>query len=257
MGVIERAVAWAKAIAYDDAHGYDQGSRWGPDYDCSSLVISAYKQAGVPLNCTYTGNMKQDMLAHGFRDVTSQVNLNTGAGLQAGDVLLNEKNHTALYIGNGQLVNAGGNENGKVTGGQTGDQTGREIRVMGYYNFPWDCVLRYQEKDEKPVDPVPAPDKNKDKDTPDTYVVRSGDSLWSIAGRFGTTVSAIAELNGIKDPDRIWVGQVLKIPKPPEKPQKEETQYVTVTVTVKKKTLQRWKEKAGSMTLGAYLDKTI
>lgn len=25
----EKAAAWAKAIAYDDSHGYDQSSRWG------------------------------------------------------------------------------------------------------------------------------------------------------------------------------------------------------------------------------------
>ena len=258
MGVIERAVAWAKAIAYDDTHGYDQGSRWGPDYDCSSLVISAYKQAGVPLTCTYTGNMRQDMLAHGFRDVTSQVNLNTGAGLQAGDVLLNEQKHTALYIGNGQLVNAGGNEHGGVTGGLTGDQTGREIRVMGYYNFPWDCVLRYQEKDDKPVDPAPAPDKNKER----TYTVKPGDSLWGIAERElgnGMRYEELKQFNGLSD-YTIYPGQILLLP-PDGEPEKEDPQerpkYVTVTVTVTEETLQRWKEKAGTMTLGEYLDKTI
>ena len=35
------------------------------------------------------------------------------------------------------------NEYGTTTGGQTGDQTGREIYTRGYYNYPWDCVLRY------------------------------------------------------------------------------------------------------------------
>ena len=38
------------------------------------------------------------------------------------------------------------NEYGAVTGGQTGDQTGREIYTRGYYNYPWDCVLRYTEE---------------------------------------------------------------------------------------------------------------
>ncbi|MCL6640828.1 MAG: LysM domain-containing protein [Candidatus Rokubacteria bacterium] len=33
-----------------------------------------------------------------------------------------------------------------------------------------------------------------------------------MAARFGTTVKAIAELNGIADPSRIRVGQVLRIP---------------------------------------------
>ena len=98
------AAAFMEAMAADDTHGYDQGSRWGPDYDCSSLVISAYKKAGVPLTCTYTGNMKADMLARGFRDVTGSVALASGSGLIRGDVLLHETHHTAMYMGGGRLV---------------------------------------------------------------------------------------------------------------------------------------------------------
>lgn len=137
------AVVWTRQIASDDSHGYDQTHRQGPDYDCSSLVINAYKQAGVPLTCTYTGNMRSDMLRHGFVDVTGQINLTNGAGLMFGDVLLNERNHTAMYIGDGRIVQASINERGTTTGGQTGDQTGREIAERAYYNYPWDCVLRY------------------------------------------------------------------------------------------------------------------
>ena len=143
MDVIESAAAYAQNIAADDSHGYDQAGRWGPDYDCSSLVISALRKAGVPLSCTYTGNMRGDMLRCGFEDVTGSVDLNTGAGLERGDVLLNHVHHTSLYIGGGQLVQASINEHGTTTGGQTGDQTGREIYTRGYYNYPWDCVLRY------------------------------------------------------------------------------------------------------------------
>ncbi len=119
MGIIENAVARALEIAADDSHGYDQANRWGPDYDCSSLVISAFKKAGVPLSCTYTGNMRGDMLRHGFEDVTGSVDLATGAGLERGDVLLNHVHHTALYIGGGQLVQASINEYGGTTGGRT------------------------------------------------------------------------------------------------------------------------------------------
>ena len=60
----------------------------------------------------------------------------------------NHVHHTALYIGGGQLVQASINEYGTVTGGQTGDQTGREIYTRGYYNYPWDCVLRYTGAEE-------------------------------------------------------------------------------------------------------------
>ncbi len=143
MSVIESAVSWAEGVAADNSHGYDQAKRWGPDYDCSSLVISAYRQAGLALSCTYTGNMKADLLVHGFEDVTGDVGLSTGGGLRRGDVLLNIVHHTALYAGDGKLVQAGINEKGAVSGGQSGDQTGGEIAVRPYYNFPWDCVLRY------------------------------------------------------------------------------------------------------------------
>lgn len=143
MGIIDNAVTRALEIAADDSHGYDQSNRWGPDYDCSSLVISVFRKAGVPLSCTYTGNMYADMTVHGFCDVTSQVDLNTGEGLKYGDVLLNHVHHTALYIGNSRIAQASINERGGVTGGATGDQTGREIYTRGYYNYPWDCVLRY------------------------------------------------------------------------------------------------------------------
>lgn len=46
----------------------------------------------------------------------------------------------------------------------------------------------------------------------ETYVVQAGDSPASIAARFDTTAEAIMEANGITDPTRLEVGQVLTIP---------------------------------------------
>jgi LysM repeat protein len=45
-----------------------------------------------------------------------------------------------------------------------------------------------------------------------TYKVKSGDTLSAIAARFGTTVRVLVDLNGISDPSRIRIGQVLKLP---------------------------------------------
>jgi LysM repeat protein len=45
-----------------------------------------------------------------------------------------------------------------------------------------------------------------------THVVKRGEWLRVIAARYGTTVTAIVRLNGIKNPNRIYVGQRLKIP---------------------------------------------
>lgn len=172
MSIIDSAVSWARQIAADPRHGYDQANRQGPDYDCSSFVLAAFKQAGLPLKATYTGNMRSDMLRNGFV-VAIRVNLATGAGLEVGDVLLNERNHTALYIGNGRVVQASINELGTTTGGKTGDQTGREIAERGYYNYPWDCVLRYVGTGSNSAAEVkPAQDDVSSPDTGVTYSVQ-------------------------------------------------------------------------------------
>ena len=44
-----------------------------------------------------------------------------------------------------------------------------------------------------------------------TYTVRSGDTLSGIAARYGTTWQHLQQLNGLADPNRIYVGQVLKV----------------------------------------------
>lgn len=138
------------STATNPLHGYDQAHRWGElgDYDCSSAVITAWDTAGIPVKsagATYTGNMYSVFKKCGFVDVTQSVNFKTGSGLMRGDVLLNRRSHTAMYIGSGQIVQASINEKGSTTGGSPGDQTGKEFLVRSYYNYPWDYVLRYPE----------------------------------------------------------------------------------------------------------------
>ena len=43
------------------------------------------------------------------------------------------------------------------------------------------------------------------------YTIRPGDTLSGIAAKYGTTVSALARLNGISDPDRIYAGDRIRI----------------------------------------------
>ena len=151
MSKILTALQWMIDTANNNSHGYDQTYRWGEkgDYDCSSAVITACEYAGIPLKsngATYTGNMKSIAIALGcFKEIISQVNLSTGAGLQPGDILLNTTHHVAMYCGNGKLVHASINEKGKATGGTPGDQTGKEFCIRSYYNYPWNSVLRYTE----------------------------------------------------------------------------------------------------------------
>lgn len=60
-------------------------------------------------------------------------------------------------------------------------------------------------------DDAPAPKKKKTSSASTrTYVVKRGDTLSEIAGRYGTTVSKIKSLNGMSG-TRIMIGQKLKI----------------------------------------------
>lgn len=159
MIIPERAAQIAVQIANDDRHGYSQANRYGTleggDFDCSSLVIYCYHraflEAGIsptPQNAgaSYTGNMLAGFTRCGFKALRDD----HGAGLQVGDVLLNEAKHTAIVcsLNPVKVVNARGDIDGVA-----GDSTGTEIRIQNYWSFPWDFVLRYDPKE--PVETAP------------------------------------------------------------------------------------------------------
>lgn len=45
-----------------------------------------------------------------------------------------------------------------------------------------------------------------------TVKVKKGDTLYAIAKRNNTTIDTLVQLNGIKDPSKIYIGQNLKLP---------------------------------------------
>lgn len=88
----------------------------------------------------------------------------------------------------------------------------------GFIYLPDDVQAVVDGKSETAVEPTPSEDY-------ETYTVVSGDTLSGIASRYGTTYQKLAEINNIADPNKIYVGQVLKVPKKPvevEKPTVEE-----------------------------------
>lgn len=121
--------------------GYDQSNRWdlrvGGETDCSALIIGVLDKCGFDTgNATYTGNMASNLTAHGWEM------LDPGVDKQRGDILLSHANHVACYLGDGLVAQASIDERGDIAGGQSGDQAD-ETNVHPYYDYPWDCVLRY------------------------------------------------------------------------------------------------------------------
>lgn len=137
---IQNAINWAFDIANDDTHGYSQKTRNGnPNYDCSSFVINAYENAGIPVKeagAGFTGNMRRSFTQCGF---TWYPGTPKAEDLLPGDVLLDENAHTEMYIGDGKMIGAHGDRDG-----QDGDSTGKEINVVPFYSSGWDGFLRYE-----------------------------------------------------------------------------------------------------------------
>lgn len=131
--------------------GYSQSDRWnirnGGNADCSSLVIWCLREAGFDTGqATYTGNLSRELTARGWARLP-----NNGTPLP-GDILLNDLDHVAVYLGGGRLAQASISENGTAWGAG-GDQTGGETNTNPYYDYPWDCYLRFPGQ-QTPVAPV-------------------------------------------------------------------------------------------------------
>lgn len=67
-----------------------------------------------------------------------------------------------------------------------------------------------------------------------TYTIQSGDTLWQIALKYGTTVQEIANINGISNPNLIYPGQVLRILENSTVEGKEERGTGSIVYTVKR-----------------------
>lgn len=159
-GFVDLALRYAE----DDSHGYSQkppSGRWGPDYDCSSLLYFLANEAGYPVGSgsdkvRFTGTMLKDFEKAGFQILPFA---NVGVSdLEIGDILLNLALHAEVYVGNGESVGATGSETGGFVG-EAGDQTGHEIEKHPVTTFDkeWDYVLRppAEKEDEGGDEEVP------------------------------------------------------------------------------------------------------
>lgn len=148
--VIEKSTSWMEKIAKDNDNGYCNNGKLndmygGKGYNCIGLVAMGWDYAGVEglgKKLRFT-NLTKKLTNAGFKDITSSINLKTGANLERGDILARtfKKDghyHIAQYVGNGKLVEATGDYDNKI-----GDSSGNEIAINKYYNNDWNHVYRY------------------------------------------------------------------------------------------------------------------
>lgn len=83
-----------------------------------------------------------------------------------------------------------------------------------FYGDPddWDRYVREDGNAGPNPQPDPTPPPNPQPQPTFTYRIQPGDTLSGIAARYGTTVAMLAQLNGIANPNRIYAGQVIRIP---------------------------------------------
>lgn len=198
IALLATAAAQNNKIGYDQsqrntfwqqlqAAGYDPARIATPcEADCSSSTAAIVKAAGYRLNNSALKAVRYDLTtaglrsagkAAGFTALTDPKYLTSDAYLLAGDILLRDVNlatgHAAINVTNG--ARAAGEMTASTPAGQNAPQA-----TTGA--------------------------------TAGTYTVQPGDTLWSIAARYKTTVGAIVAFNGIVNPNAIRVGQVLRLP---------------------------------------------
>ena len=224
--VAEKIAKAMEQACANDCIGYDQSQRttlyaqakavnWDIskvtekcECDCSSLVAVCVNAAGIKVSKDiYTGNELSALkAAGGFTVLTDSKYISKADYLKRGDILLGS-GHTAVVLSDGSKANASVNtesEPGKKTvaelaeevlAGKWGNGGDRKARLTaaGYdYNAVQAAV---NEKLQKPV----------------YHTVQAGETLSYIASKFNTTYTAIAKLNGIKNPNLIYAGQRIRI----------------------------------------------
>lgn len=132
--IAQKAAEYMGAICEDDDFGYDQGERatgylaivktngnvataTPSEFDCSSLVASCYKLAGLNINyqCT-TRNLRNALLATGkFIEYTDAAHLKSDAYAVPGAIYLKEGSHVVMALTTGSKGNATTNTSTSIT----------------------------------------------------------------------------------------------------------------------------------------------
>ena len=153
--------------------------------DCSGMVVQAFRAQNLGYADRTANGIKSQFVKWGaVKDIPET------AGLAVW-----KNGHIGIYLGGGKVCESRGVAHGVVIS---------DIKTQKWTYFG---KLRDVEYDDayvvytKEIEPV----------SYTIYTVKRGDTLWAIARKYKTTVSALAKLNDLKNPSLILVGQKLKI----------------------------------------------
>ena len=119
-------------LVNDDRHGYSQARRWGPDYDCSSSIITSLRAAGFNTgSASTTHNMSSELTKHGWMRLPYK-------NPKKGDILLNDATHTEMSLGNGKTAGFHSSHGHPETGDQAHEA------YVGRDPGHWAAILRYK-----------------------------------------------------------------------------------------------------------------
>ncbi len=82
---------------------------------------------------------------------------------------------------------------------------------MNVFNGDGSTWNKYANASSKPAAEQSKPSSSKPVTSDITYIVKKGDTLSDIASKYGTTYQKLAEINGLLNPNKIYVGQIIKI----------------------------------------------
>jgi hypothetical protein len=123
-----KAVQYMKEICEDDHFGYDQNERLSGynnivkngkrvsgasgEFDCSSLVLSCYRLAGLDISGDhYSGTIRKGLINTGkFKEYTEQKYLKDDSYAQPGGIYLQEGRHVVMAIEKGKNAGVISNE---------------------------------------------------------------------------------------------------------------------------------------------------
>ena len=203
MANINNANDYMYNLVTDKKHGYSQENRYGPDYDCSSSIMTSLKMGGkfdVPVKDVNTASMKKYLEKIGYKVVSNSekpqkndIKLRPATSKRGGHVLMFRSPTMVM-----EFSSSRGHK-------EKGDQTGTESWCHKWdskRNGDFNYTLRYKPTTKK---------ETAKKSAGTTYTVKKGDTLSGIAKKYKTTVSHLGTINKIKNYNKIYVGQVLKI----------------------------------------------